>query len=379
MSKKTYKKLYKKDSTNSIRVWWAEQDDDKFCFFSGLDGGAIVQSKYTKASPKNIGKSNATTSVEQAQLEIEAKYTKKQKTGYTDDIRRVSEAKDSFVQPMLAKNYKNYSHKIDFAKENWIAQCKFNGMRCVAIKNGLFTRKGEEYLSVPHIHNSLRPFFKEYPDAVLDGELFNSELRQQLNEISKLVRKTKHITQEDLDKSKELVRFYIYDGYSFDGHGVKTPYQKRKYWLDKNVTNLYDYMARVRDFPIKNQKGLDDVYEAFVEEGHEGIILRNIEKGYENKRSKYLLKIKPEDDSEAIITDVIEGKGNWSGVAKTATLKWGDKIFDATFKGSQKQLKEVLENKGNWLDKEVTFIYNGLTGLKIPNFARIDINNCFKR
>jgi len=204
-------------------------------------------------------------------------------------------------------------------------------------------------------------------------------LRQQLNEISKLVRKTKHITQEDLDKSEELVRFYIYDGYDFDNLGIKTSYQKRKSWIDKNVTNLYNYMARVRDFPIKNQKGLDYVYEAFVEEGHEGIILRNIEKGYENKRSKYLLKIKPEDDSEAIIIDVIEGKGNWSGVAKTATLKWGDKIFDATFKGSQKQLKEVLENKGNWLDKEVTFLYNGLTGLKIPNFARIDINNCFKK
>lgn len=45
-------------------------------------------------------------------------------------------------------------------------------MRCVATKNGLFTRKGEKYISVPHIEEALKPFFDKHPESVLDGELF---------------------------------------------------------------------------------------------------------------------------------------------------------------------------------------------------------------
>ena len=75
----------------------------------------------------------------------------------------------------------------------------------------------------------------------------------------------------------------------------------------------------------------------------------------------------------------MEGKGNWSGTAKTATLEWEGRTFDATFKGNQEELAVILKNQKDWLGKEVTFLYNGLTGLNIPNFARIDVKNCFKR
>jgi hypothetical protein len=99
---------------------------------------------------------------------------------------------------------------------------------------------------------------------------------------------------------------------------------------------------------------------------------------YEHKRSKNLLKVKPEMDSEAKILKVIEGSGNWGGTAKTATLDWNGKVFDATFKGTQEQLREILKNKSAWVGKTVTFLYNDITGLGTPNFARIDVDNCIK-
>jgi hypothetical protein len=49
------------------------------------------------------------------------------------------------------------------------------------------------------------------------------------------------------------------------------------------------------------------------------------------------------------------------------------------FKGTYEKRAVILKDKKNWLDKEVTFLYNGLTGLGTPNFARIDISNCFKK
>lgn len=382
---KTYKKLYKRDSAGKIRVWWAQQFGNEYCYFSGINEGQIVQSKNTIAKPKNTGKANATTAEEQATLEIEAKYKKQQKLGYTEDIDKIDTAKE-FVQPMLAKHYKDYAHKIDLSSGQYILQCKLNGMRCIATKDGLFTRKGEKYLSVPHIEEALKPFFEENPEAVLDGELFNEDLRQQLNEISKLVRKTVHITEEDLARSREIVKYYIYDGYDLkmdeDTYFYKGfDYCDRKAQINWFVDNLKNKSIKyVADYFIDSEEELYKIYNRFIEDGHEGAILRDILTPYENKRSKHLLKIKPEDDSEAVIVDIIEGNGNWSGTAKTATLKWNnDKTFDATFKGTQEQLKNILENKEKWVDREVTFLYNGLTGLGTPNFARIDVNNCFKK
>ena len=106
--------------------------------------------------------------------------------------------------------------------------------------------------------------------------------------------------------------------------------------------------------------------------------IRNLNSSYENKRSSNLLKLKPEDDDEAIIIDIIEGEGNWSGTGKKLSLSWKDKIFDATLKSTMEDARDFLINKNLWIGKKVTFLYNGLTGLGTPNFARVDYNNCIK-
>jgi ATP-dependent DNA ligase len=352
-----------------------EQNGSRHRTVAGLQDGEKVISDWTVAEPKNTDKKNATSGSEQATKEIEAKYKKQKKTGYFEDIKDVDYM--GYVEPMLAKQYKDYSNKIDLTKKEYILQCKFNGMRCVATKDGLFTRKGEKYLTCPHIEESLQGFFKAYPDAVLDGELFNNDLRQQLNEISKLIRRTVNISKDDLERSKQLVRYHIYDGYNF-GISKDCCYTERKLWIDTNVIDQYNYIMKVQDFPISSQEDLIKHYSSFVDDGHEGVMLRYSNMGYENKRSKHLLKVKPEDDSEAKIVDIIEGLGNWSGTGKTITLDWNGKIFDASFKGSYEQAADFLQQKNKWIGKTVTFLYNGLTGKGTPNFARIDINNCLK-
>jgi len=370
-----YPKLYTRDSLGNVRTWHMEQDGNKYRTIAGLLEGEKVTSEWTVTTTKNEGKKNARTAEEQATSEIESKYKKQKKTGYFENISDIDNAK--YVEPMLAKLYKDYHDEMSLEKGEWLMQTKYNGMRCVATKDGLFTRKGEKYISCPHIEESLKSFFEKYPEAVLDGELFNNDLRQRLNEISKLIRKTVHISSEDLERSKELVHYYIYDGYGF-GLDKEHPYHERKQWIDSNVIGKYTHVAKVEDFDIKCKSDLEKQYQSLVDEGHEGAILRHKKMKYEHKRSKNLLKVKPEMDSEAKILKVIEGSGNWSGTAKTATLDWDGKVFDATFKGTQEQLREILNNKNKWIGKTVTFLYNDTTGLGTPNFARIDVENCFK-
>lgn len=359
--------LYSRDSKGKIRVWSMELDGNKYRTTSGLLDGEKVTTEWTIVS----GKQN-TTSEQQAAKEVEAKYKKQLKTGYFVNIHDVDNM--SYVEPMLAKSYKDC--KVDISSKNWLMQCKFNGVRCIATKKGLFSRKGEMYVSTPHINESLYDFFCEHPYAVLDGELFNEELRQNLNEINSLVRKTKNISSVDLDKSRQLVSFYVYDGYDMEGISKEDGYIVRKNWIDKNV--LMDYTKPVQDTHLLSEDHMWDCYNILIDRGHEGAILRNKNSPYENKRSKHLLKLKPEDDAEGVILDINEGSGNWSGTGKIITLRWGDKEFDATFKGSRDEGAIFLQEKPKWIGQTVTFLYNGLTGLGVPNYARVDINNCLK-
>lgn len=374
---KTYPTLYSIDSTGKIRIWYQEQNGCKYRTISGVQDGQLVTSEYTICEGKNLGRANETSPIEQATAEIEAKYKKQLKTGYSKTVSGADNG-CSYVEPMLAKHYKDYATKIDFGRSNWGIQIKFNGNRCIATKNGLFTRKGEKYLAVPHIENSLKPFFTLFPDAVLDGELFNYDLRQTLNELSKLVRRTVNITAEDLAKSEKIVKFYIYDGYDFDGLNQSFPYHTRKAWIDREVIGQYNYIEKVTTHPIKSVDEMNQYFTKFITDNEEGGILRDLDSSYENKRSKSLLKLKPEMDDEAIILDITEGSGNWSGTGKRITLKWKDKTFDATFKGTYEDCVQFLKDKQEWLGKEVTFLYNDLTGLGIPNFARVDYKNCIK-
>lgn len=372
------KTLYSIDSKGKTRIWRQEIQGNKYRTISGLKDGNLVTSEWTICEGKNIGKSNETSPEEQAKLEVAAKYEKQLKSGYGTSEAEAAKG-TVYVEPQLAKLYEDYQGKIDFDKESWLIQCKFNGNRCIATKNGLFTRKGEQYKSIPHIEESLVSFFKSHPDAVIDGELYNYELRNQLNELSKLVRRTVHITEEHLIESEKKVRFYVYDGYNFTSETAQDkPYSVRKDWIDKNLL-ICKYIKEVKSYPVKSQKDLDKYYNQFLDDGQEGAILRRSDVGYENKRTKFLLKIKPENDSEGIILDIQEGQGNWAGAGKIITLRWNNIEFNATLKGTYEQGVEFLKNKKQWIGKEVKFLYNGLTGLNVPNFARVDYENCDSR
>lgn len=365
-----HKKLYKKDSKNKIRVWYVEQNIDKYRYYSGLDDGRLVSTDWTIALPKNEGRSNSTSSEQQALLEIESEYRKKIKKGYVYDISDVNKKK---FQCTLAKEYVKFADKLDLSSRIWAGQIKFNGCRCILTKNGAFTRTGEKILTIPHIINEHRTFFETNPDAVLDGELFNYDLREKLNELIRIVRKTVHITHDDFAKSKEIVKYYVYDGF-LNENDANNKYIDRYNKLTQSISKLA-YTVQVEHTILTSTEDLNIFYNAQLADKQEGIILRNLESSYERKRSKNLLKYKPVDDDEAVIVKIHEGNGDWNNAAKTATLLWNDQTFDATFLGSIPYLKSVFEDKDKYINQIIKFKYNGLNGLGTPNFARIDLEN----
>lgn len=397
MSKIIWPTLYARTNTGAIQTWWITQDKENYYSTSGQIDGVKTASSPTTAQGKNIGKKNETTPEEQATLEIQAKYDKQLKSGgYWENIKDIDQ--DKFFQVMLAKNFSDYEDKINWGK-GVAVQIKYNGGRILARKSGTFTRKGEKYEVLPHIEKALEPFFNKYPDAILDGEGFNYELREKLNEIMTILRKTVHVTSEDIQKSKELIKFYIYDGFGFPAQkdGALIPpsfgYLERKLAINNTFftsskDRYNDVIGYVPTFIVYSKQDLNKLYFKFLEDKQEGAIIRILDQPYENKRSKFLLKYKPVDDAEYKIIEVHEGEGNWSGrLAKVTCQRIDGKsfldqtdTFNATFKGTEDEAFSIWKkDKGQSLiGKVVTIYFNGLTGYFKPNYARFDYNNYIK-
>ena len=115
-------------------------------------------------------------------------------------------------KPMLA--YPVSAKPIDYSKPTFI-QPKLDGVRCIIQydKGGMpkaYSRTGKEWKNIDHILFNLASWFALNPKVILDGELYNHDLRDDFEKIISLVRKTKP-TDEDRVESAEKVQFHCYD------------------------------------------------------------------------------------------------------------------------------------------------------------------------
>ena len=340
-----YDTLYHIDENENVRVWWMEQDGDKYRTVSGIEGGQLVTSEWKVAKPKNIGRANATTGDEQAFAEINSQYTKKLDRKYSRT--KDTAAKSNIIEPMLAQTYKGWN-------DGWravYAQPKLDGMRCIATKDGLFSRQGKPIASVPHIREALESFFELWPNAILDGELYNHDLRDNFNELISIAKQLKP-SGEDIAKAEKFIQYHIYDTVMIDS------FSARHGFLHRHIP-AYGPIMLVQTMRIGDLGNLDAVYAEYLEQGYEGQMIR-LDEPYEQKRSKTLLKRKEFTDEEFRILEIIEGQGNWSGYAKSVKCVTAEGVvFNAGIKGTQEFTKALLAR--NPAPKTATVRYQNKT------------------
>ncbi len=351
----TFPKLYKIDSKGNVRVWWMEYNADKIAYrtHSGIDGGKIVVSGWQYPEAKNVGRSNATTIEEQALAEIDSEYTKKTNQGkYHTTVSAAGILGSKFIECMLAGKYDPKKHN-NFP---YYSQPKLDGVRCLVSKDGMQSRNGKPILSAPHIREALEPFFQKFPDVVLDGELYNHDLKNDFEKIISLSRKTKP-TAADLEESKQMIQYWVYDCI-MDG-----TFENRYNFLFPNLKiHFQSCINLVRTFEVKNETEIETMLVRYLEDGFEGQMLRVSDSPYEGKRSKNLIKHKEFEDDEFEIVSIEEGKGNWAGAAKRIEirLKDGTTQFSGV-RGSFDMLKDLLYNANDYIGTDVTVRYQNKT------------------
>jgi ATP-dependent DNA ligase len=269
---------------------------------------------------------------------------------------------------MLAQNVGDYSR---IKSDDWplYVQPKLDGVRCLIQYNEerefegngvvAYSRTGKEWKNIDHILTELRPFFLKYPNVILDGELYNHDLRDNFEKIISLVRKTKP-TDEDRLESAEMVQFHCYDiieerlRFSERNNFIKDKF-KYKGEFESDVNIILPTPSRL----VYNTEEVEVAHEDYLELGYEGSILRQ-NKLYECKRSWTLMKVKDFSDAEATIIGYEEGKGKREGHLGKFIMRDDDGIEFGCPPGkgyNYRDMRNMLKDIHGYIGARATFTY----------------------
>ena len=200
--------------------------------------------------------------------------------------------------------------------------------------------------------NKLIPFFAKHPNVVLDGELYNHDLRDDFEQIISIVRRQ---TPDDIDilNSAEMVQFHCYDIVN-----RRMKFSTRDKWLAGNLPESY-CIQLVNTYQVYSNDGATSMHETNLNDGYEGSIVR-LDDTYQCKRSHSLRKFKDFSDAEANIVGYEEGKGKRAGTLGKFIMQDddGNQFGCPPGKGhNYKDLALMLQNVHEYMGQRATFTY----------------------
>ncbi len=254
------------------------------------------------------------------------------------------------IKPMLA--HKVGKKEVDWSAKNFI-QPKLDGVRCIFTKDGAYSRTGKQFKNVAHIEEDLEDFFKQYPETILDGELYNHDLKHDFEKIISLVRKQKP-TEDDRSEAANLVQYHVYDFIN----KFNPEYETRHNMLKMSLP-IARSMTLIANTLVESMEEAQMLHKVHLAQGYEGSMLRT-NGFYEQKRSYNLQKFKDFHDTEATITGYEEGKGKRQGTLGKFLMTDDEGIQFGCPPGkgyTYKDLANMLLNIHDYIGQRATFTY----------------------
>lgn len=218
---------------------------------------------------------------------------------------------------MLAHDGANHEKKIKGKK---LLEKKLDGVRCLTVVDyesrtvTMYTRNGKELVNFPHIvkafEDNMDNFSRSY---VFDGEVMSTSF----NELMTQVHRKDNVEASDavLNLFDVLPLFEFKAGESIMGQ------RRRSNFLKTNFSNIFADAGCITIVPqievdLDTMVGMvefQDFNKQMVEQGYEGIMIKDVDALYECKRSTSWLKQKPFIEVSLTVTAVEEGTGRNEG------------------------------------------------------------------
>ena len=219
-----------------------------------------------------------------------------------------------------------------------LVQTKMDGMRANIIidSEGIVdvrSRNGKQISLDGHFDNFVKSIFYKSPTlanldtfhgAVLDGEL----LVLDENDLFVLDRKTgngilnKAVKGTITPGETARVRFACWDMIPLEDFkkGIsEIPYFDRVAVLKERMDQVYNMQENhlitiLTTETVGSYAECEEIFNEVLNDGEEGIIVKNGDSPWEDKRSKYQVKMKAELEADLLVEGVIEGTGKYKGL-----------------------------------------------------------------
>ena len=175
----------------------------------------------------------------------------------------------------------------------WWASEKYDGLRALWDGENFYSRNGK-------IFHAPQWFKDTLPSTPLDGELWGERSVAGFQKAMSAVRKKVG------GKEWENITYMV-----FDIPTSTEPFEKVQAKLKR--MNLGEYAEVAPQHKVRSQADMMKRYEAALSEGAEGLMLRKPGSRYAATRSASLLKVKPKDTAEAVVTGYQGGTGKHQG------------------------------------------------------------------
>lgn len=340
----------------------------------GTEDGKMVLSAKEVKSGKNKGRKNETTIFQQACADAQSMWTKQIELNQYAREKTTVRARPS---PMLAHGFDKHAKKVLFP---CMVQPKLDGVRMISkvervsstgeYKVVCLSRTGKEFDAVPmqYIARDLITLVtrdnKELESFYFDGELFSPEML-----FEDIVSACRTSVGHDEAKFKHL-HYHVYDLIPTEEAMVSMPYEDRFGLLTSLRSGKYANLRLVEAMTIYRPEDIPKMHDVYVEQGYEGIMVRNRKGAYLSNRSYDLQKYKHFTDEEYEIVDAREATGNDAGTAilQCRMGNGDDRSFWVRPKGTREYRTSLLTNRDALMGKMLTVRYQNLTDKGIPRF-----------
>ncbi|WP_371373708.1 DNA ligase [Thalassotalea aquiviva] len=249
----------------------------------------------------------------------------------------------------LLQHAKIWQHNLDLSQ--YLVSEKYDGVRARWTGQKLISRNGNEFLAP-------KWFIAKFPKVALDGELWAG--RGKFEQTLSIVKQSSSINNRSELRWRQL-QFMVFDLPDHQGHFSQRLEQMRSLISHANSP----YLTLIPQSKIKDKADLMALLEQVVGGGGEGLMLHYQYGYYEYGRSSNIFKLKPFDDGDGVVTEHHQGKGKFSGMLGSLTIRLSDGQQIKIGSGFSQQERESPPPIG----AVIRFKYFGKTAKGKPRFA----------
>ena len=253
-------------------------------------------------------------------------------------------------------------------KEVIAIEPKLDGIRCCAIvRNGtatLYARSGKQ---ISNFDQTIGSELELLGDGFYDGEIMGKDFVE-------LMRQAYRKESPNVEDSY-LALFDYVDLSDWVNNFPGKTCSHRRTDLENKISSLSPHLKYIQLVPRKTilacEGQIDKFHQMFVEQGYEGVMVKDLDALYRRGRGYEVMKVKSFHDADVEVLGVEEGKGKFSGMCGNLIVDFNGVRVGVGSGLNDELRKEIWLSPNDYIGRMVEVRYQEITpdgSLRFPTF-----------